>query len=485
MRRKINNAVRFMVILLVSFTFAKCQKDDNDVGQTDARILSSAKEWFKAYELKGDNFALLQNLNYNWNDAEIRNSKDGTKTIIVPVNEAKKDATELWEQKLYIYQLSENNYEALLFEIFPNGTSRSPEDLSIDSATFSGYIAAWDLKKGFVKTASFENGRLIENGTVKLVLKNANTTGKAPSGVACPAGIECDVDGGGTTDTGIQLKEVVVYNNYQNTSSGGYIIYNGTGSGYSNYTDTGSYTNHGTGTGSGSESGENQSSNTSTPCEQMKVLINSADPNNMIAGINWLKSIVNGTVNNKEFGIEIRMTMNADQTFTYQYNQFSSPNEFSVALTTDYYHIGGAHSHPENGYAMFSFADVRFLSNAYNEASPLRKNDVIFMVVAKDKAGITNTYAIKVDNIGVLNDKVNQVWNNPKFIGKTDDEKIKIIHKDQGYKYRDSKGALEESFLQQFGSFGISLYKADSSMSKWNKLTLNTTTNKTIQTPCI
>ncbi|WP_286968335.1 hypothetical protein [Flavobacterium sp. UBA4854] len=107
------------------------------------------------------------------------------------------------------------------------------------------------------------------------------------------------------------------------------------------------------------------------------------------------------------------------------------------------------------------------------------------MVVAKDKAGITNTYAIKVDNIGVLNDKVNQVWNNPKFIGKTDDEKIKIIHKDQGYKYRDSKGALEESFLQQFGSFGISLYKADNSMSKWNKLTLNTTTNKTIQTPCI
>lgn len=191
-----------MIVFLILATSIKCQKDDNDVGQTDAKIMQSAKVWFKNYEAKGENFALLKDLNYNWNDAEITNSKDGTQTIIVPIIEVKKDQTELWEQKLYIYKLSENNYEAMVFEIYPDA-----DNSSINSPSFNGYIVGWDLKKGFVKTAKFENNRLIENGVLTLALKNKQTTGKAPSNqVACPAGIECDVDGGGTTDTGITIK---------------------------------------------------------------------------------------------------------------------------------------------------------------------------------------------------------------------------------------------------------------------------------------
>ncbi|GEM_PF-1599529 len=277
MRRKIKNAARITFVFLVFATSIKCHNDDNDVGQTDAKILNSAKEWFKSYEAKGDNFALLQNLDYNWNDAEITNSKDGTKTIIVPVNELKKDPAELWEQKLYIYKLAENNYEAMLFEIYPDSKNTGLNSYSIDDPSFNGYIAAWDLKKGFVKTAKFENGKLIENGVITLALKNTHTTGKAPSNQAsCPAGIECDVDGGGTTDTGTQLKEVVVNNNYQNPSGGG-IIYNGTGGSNPNYSDPGSYTNHSTGTGSGSEGGEDQSNNVADPCAKIKALM--ANPN--------------------------------------------------------------------------------------------------------------------------------------------------------------------------------------------------------------
>ncbi|EJG03324.1 hypothetical protein [Flavobacterium sp. F52] len=484
MRRKIKNAARFMVILFVSVTFIKCQKDDNDVGQTDVRIISSAKEWFKAYESNGDNFALLQNLDYNWNEAEIRNSQDGTKTIIVPVNEAKKDATELWEQKLYIYKLADNKYEAMIFEIFPNGASIAPEDLSIDSPTFNGYITAWDLKKGFVRTASFENGQLVENGKVKLILKSAGTTGKAPSDNSCPAGIECDIDGSGTTDTGIQLKDVVVNNNYKNTSSGGYIIYNGMTSGYSIYTDTGSYTNHGTGTGSGSEGGEDQSTNATDPCAQLKALTDVTQTGNMKPSIDWLKGKVMASINRLEHGVEVKKLMNPDETYRYEYNQISSVDEFSVPLSTGSSYIGGAHSHPKNGYAMFSFGDVKFLRNAYSEASPSRKEDVFLIMVAKDKAGNVNTYSIKVNDFVLLDSKVNSVWNNPNLNNKSEKEKLKKIHDEQAELYDGSEGALEESFLKQFGSFGITIYKADPLLTKWSKVELNPTTKKANLVPC-
>ncbi|MBJ2124398.1 hypothetical protein [Flavobacterium sp. IB48] len=455
MRRKINNATRSMVILLVSFTFTKCQKDDNDVGQTDARILSSAKEWFKAYESNGDNFELLQNLDYKWNDAEIRNSKDGTKTIIVPVNEAKKDATELWEQKLYIYKLSENNYEALLFEIFPNGTSRSPEDLSIDSATFSGYIAAWDLKKGFVKTASFENGRLIENGTVKLVLKNANTTGKAPSGVACPAGIECDVDGGGTTDTGIQLKEVVVYNNYQNPSSGGYIIYNGTGSGYSNYTDTGSYTNHGTGTGSGSEGGEDQSSNATDPCAKIKAQMAIA---NITAKIEELRKKTN-------LKVETGYMQSKNGPFTALTGASSTDGADKINFKPDANTVGYLHNHLDPYDKVKANGDI-------DPVEPIKifsPNDVkmfVILILNANRYGIpiSDTYGTMVSssatyqlrftgNINIVSAKANSIiW----------DESL-----DKAYKEIMKKNGLEQGFLkflnQKIGISGIELYKIDAS----------------------
>lgn len=105
--------------------------------------------------------------------------------------------------------------------------------------------------------------------------------------------------------------------------------------------------------------------------------------------------------------------MNADETFRYEYTRIDSPNEFSVGLSTGGMNIGGIHSHPKKGYAMFSFQDVRFLLNAYDGASSTRSDDVFVMVVCKDNNGVTNTYNLKIDNIDALRNNVNSVWNDP------------------------------------------------------------------------
>ncbi|UUF16416.1 MULTISPECIES: hypothetical protein [Flavobacterium] len=244
MRTKFKNAARLIVIFMILITSTKCQTDDH-LEQANDKTLLSAKTWFNNYEAESINFELFQNLDYDWNNAAITKSEDGTKTIIIPINEIKKDPTETWEQKLYIYKLGENNYEALLFEIYPDSKNTDPENSLIDSGIFTGYMAAWDLKKGFVKAALFENGKVAQNGSIKVYSKNKSITGKAPSNQAnCPAGVECDTDGSG--DTGTQLKEVVINNNYQNPP-GYVIIYNNNGGGYAGDTSPGGYTNHGTG----------------------------------------------------------------------------------------------------------------------------------------------------------------------------------------------------------------------------------------------
>jgi len=221
-----------------------------------------------------------------------------------------------------------------------------------------------------------------------------------------------------------------------------------------------------------------------TPCDQMKNIIDPANSSNMKSQIDWLKGKVNATVNNRECSVEVKRTMNPDGTFKFEYTQIISENEFSSPMTTGGSNIGGAHSHPENGYAMFSFGDVKLLLDAYNGAFPSKKIDAFIMVVCKDNAGITNTYNLKVDNIDALNSHILSVWNDPKYASyTTEKEKIDAIHLDQARIYKNSNGELEKSFLDQFKDFGISLYKADAALSSFNKLALNSS-KTVISTPC-
>lgn len=278
---KFKNAARLIVVFMILFTCTKCQKDD-DLGQTNDKTLLSAKAWFKNYEAEGSNFELFQNLNYNWNNAAITNSEDGTKTIIVPINEIKKDPTETWEQKLYIYKLSENNYEALLFEIYPDSKNTDTESSLIDSGIFTGYMAAWDLKKGFVKAALFENGKAAQSGSIKVYSKSKTMTNKAPGLAPCPAGTFCEDGDSGGDDTGTQLKEVVVNNNYKDPS-GYIIIYNYGGGVYTGDITPEGYTSpHG---GGGSSESETPNIETTPPsCESFNF--------SSKKGANWQEAVV-------------------------------------------------------------------------------------------------------------------------------------------------------------------------------------------------
>jgi hypothetical protein len=221
------------------------------------------------------------------------------------------------------------------------------------------------------------------------------------------------------------------------------------------------------------------------PCNQIKDLLNfNTDKiNNIKSNIKWLEDKVKATVNNKEAGVEVKKTMNADGSFSYEFNQVSSDQEFSIEMSTGNSYVGGFHSHPSKGDAMFSFQDVQFLLDVYDGAFPSRKGEAFNGLVCKDANGNTNTYMLKISNIDELRAQIKSIWESEKYSRFTNKEdRIKAIHKDQAIKYFNSKGALEKSFLEQFKGFGVELYKADAASNNFNKLALNN--SSVTPTPC-
>ena len=70
------------------------------------------------------------------------------------------------------------------------------------------------------------------------------------------------------------------------------------------------------------------------------------------------------------------------------------------------------------------------MKEGYEETSEDNKDEIFTIMVNRDKTDNRkiNTFALKVDNITALKAKVDAVWNDPKYSGLNDDEKLKMIH---------------------------------------------------------
>ena len=139
--------------------------------------------------------------------------------------------------------------------------------------------------------------------------------------------------------------------------------------------------------------------------------------------------------------------------------------------------VGQIHTHPEGTVSIFSWLDVRALKLLHTESHEHFNNDVFLMVVAPNNL----TYTLKVDNIQTLIDKIKADIDNAEGID--DDEKFRNIMLALEEDYSESTN-LEQTFLDLYGSYGISLYKTtDANLNNWEKLELDE--NETIsKNPC-
>jgi hypothetical protein len=141
--------------------------------------------------------------------------------------------------------------------------------------------------------------------------------------------------------------------------------------------------------------------------------------------------------------------------------------------------IGQIHSHPEGKFAVPSWLDIRALKLLHTESYDVFNDEVFIMVVAPNNI----TYALRVDNIQTLIDKIDADMQNAK--GNNDDEKRKYIKEEMREDYSNSSN-LEKTFLELFGDYGISFYEAtDATLSNWKQLELDENDNETVtETPC-
>ncbi|WP_293893608.1 hypothetical protein [Flavobacterium sp.] len=260
--------------------------------------------------------------------------------------------------------------------------------------------------------------------------------------------------------------------------------------------------NNGTGSENGSGSSQDNSITTTpiddgllvlpptskSPCRDLADLSkpNSGD---MKPEINWLKTKLDET---KEFGVEVEKSPNPNPDGTYNYPKTEKESDESnhVELSFGEYVIGAAHCHPSNiTYAIPSFGDLKWLKDCVSHVPPFRQKDVFTMIVCKDAAGIINTYAIKITNLLAFTTKVNDIWNSPKYSGKSEKQKIEAILNKQAKKYKSTNNQtplLEKTFLEEFSEFGIDILKAtDDNLDNWETLKLDSSQPSGVKSvPC-
>ena len=143
---------------------------------------------------------------------------------------------------------------------------------------------------------------------------------------------------------------------------------------------------------------------------------------------------------------------------------------------------GSIHTHPFGYDTMFSWQDVSNLLKLYEDTRITNKKIVFNMIVCSNN----EVYCIKIDNFLQLKLELKNDWDIPELADCDDALKdAYLVEMMQKVYSKDTNS--ERAFLKRFANYGISLYKANSNLTNWSKLTVNTPiTNSSIvnENPC-
>ncbi len=227
------------------------------------------------------------------------------------------------------------------------------------------------------------------------------------------------------------------------------------------------------------------------PCNQMKQFGEKESDGGMDMKpvLDNLIDFVTSGQNNHERGYDVQRRINEDETHRYDKNYVISSLNAEIEFIVTSLHIGTIHTHPDNGYSMFSYGDLKSLLVCYDIArdSPYtsRKEYVFSTVVCKGPDNTAMVYTLKVSDVEKLRKKVNDIWDLYSNILDENDRLIKI-NEDEAEEFKKNKNDLEKFFLQSNSNSGIRLFKArDNSFKNWDELKLsNTAPLRVEKIPC-
>lgn len=162
------------------------------------------------------------------------------------------------------------------------------------------------------------------------------------------------------------------------------------------------------------------------------------------------------------------------------------PTSVYINLGTRWY--SSIHLHPkdqEEASGIFSWQDIRTFKDGYLQVTDDLKGEYSMMLVAPNPLNFNqyNVYALRINDINLLIEAINNEWNSSKWLNITDEKKrLEAIQKALGKDYVNNKNNLAQFFLQKFSNYGISLFQLQN--NQWKELVLNNTNNELEEKPC-
>lgn len=217
--------------------------------------------------------------------------------------------------------------------------------------------------------------------------------------------------------------------------------------------------------------------NTIDPCEKLKNLFNTPNPDIKSTIQNNLQTDIATNPHGEKAAYLQKLP---DGTMGTTVSAPTTTNNVKIRIGTNYY--SAIHTHPNDCYPMFSYSDVVGLNNINNNLEPHNEGLASFMLVCQDE-GVFQTYAI-VFETSELNNSIDYFLNTPENSGCSQDEVKAEIDILLGEEFANDSN-YERVFLKFMAHTNVSIYKANSELTNWNKLTLGRGFNNAVNsTPC-
>ncbi|URC14405.1 hypothetical protein [Flavobacterium sp. B183] len=158
--KNIKKMAILLMVLGVAVLTGRCVSEEAGSEQKIEQSIkvSQARVWFEQYQSKVKIDSSFKSQVYNWDSAITETFENGSEAIVVPVRDKNLSDAYIGQKVLYLYPLeNKKEFSATLYEILPLSESLEKIKTSADLVNFNGYIIAWDLEKGFVNGAKFEN----------------------------------------------------------------------------------------------------------------------------------------------------------------------------------------------------------------------------------------------------------------------------------------------------------------------------------------
>ncbi|CAI2766694.1 hypothetical protein [Flavobacterium collinsii] len=158
--KNIKKMAILLMVLGVAVLTGRCVSEEAGSEQKIEQSIkvSQARVWFEQYQSKVKIDSSFKSQVYNWDSAITETFENGTEALVVPVRDNNLSDAYKGQKVLYLYPLeNKNDFSATIYEILPLSESLEKIKTSGDLVNFNGYIIAWDLERGFVNGAKFEN----------------------------------------------------------------------------------------------------------------------------------------------------------------------------------------------------------------------------------------------------------------------------------------------------------------------------------------